>query len=127
MSQPRPLLLLKNFLTRAALKNKMYLLLDSLVNGPLNLRTEPALGCWPPCSQGPLSSSLKRGRRREDPGSKVVRYSEDHKPGARFSIGDAGSLWERNIVLKEANTRENKERKRLIDAILTRVRFSFWE
>ena len=82
-------------------------------------------GPWPPCSQGPLSSSLKRGRRREDPGNEVVTLGEDHKPGTRFSIGDAGSLWERNIVLAKANTRENKERKRLIDAILTRVHSSF--
>ena len=82
-------------------------------------------GPWPPCSQGPLSSSLKRGRRREDPGNEVVTLGEDHKPGTRFSIGDAGSLWERNIVLEKANTRENKERKRLIDAILTRVHSSF--
>lgn len=82
-------------------------------------------GPWPPCSQGPLSSSLKRGRRREDPGNEVVTLGEDHKPGTMFSIGDAGSLWERNIVLEKANTRENKERKRLIDAILTRVHSSF--
>ena len=29
------------------------------------------------------------------------------------------------MVLEQANTRENKERKRLIDAILTRVHSSF--
>lgn len=75
----------------------------------------------------PGSSLFFPKERKEErrPWERSCDVGEDHKPGTRFSIGDAGSLWERNIVLEQANTRENKERKRLIDAILARVHSSF--
>ena len=95
----------------------------------LNLWREPALGCWPPCSQGPLFSSLKnKEKRRQDIGKEVVTWGEEeHKLGTRFSVGNAGSQWERKKDLEKASTRENQERKRLTEAIFTRVYFSFWD
>ena len=52
---------------------------------------------------------------------------EEHKLGTRFSVGNAGSRWERKKDLEKASTRENQERKRLTEAIFTRVYFSFWD
>ena len=52
---------------------------------------------------------------------------EEHKLGTRFSVDNAGSQWERKKDLEKASTRENQERKRLTEAIFTRVYFSFWD